>query len=105
MVHKNEDILKSVSSIDPGAIFLPRSSQDLSRNAFVVSIPFPGRISHWRIDFFHALEKCDFLIIFRSFSRSARELPGSFQDLSRVSGGFPEVPGAILGSPEHHPKT
>ena len=35
---KNEDILKSVSSIDSGAIFPPRSGQDLSRNAVGVSV-------------------------------------------------------------------
>ena len=36
--HKNEDILKSVSSIDAGAIFPPRSGQDLSRNAVGVAV-------------------------------------------------------------------
>ena len=35
---KNEDFSKSVSSIDSGAIFLPRLGQDLSRNAVVVSV-------------------------------------------------------------------
>ena len=35
---KNEDISKSVSSIETGAIFLPRGGQDLSRNAFVVFV-------------------------------------------------------------------
>ena len=34
---KNEDISKSVSSIDSGAIFPPRLGQDLSRNVPVVS--------------------------------------------------------------------
>ena len=38
MVQKNEDISESVSSIDSGAIFQPRSGQELSRNAFVVSV-------------------------------------------------------------------
>ena len=33
---KNEDISKSVNSIDSGAIFLTRSGQDLSRNVVVV---------------------------------------------------------------------
>ena len=42
MVQKHEDCSKSVSSIDSGAIFLSRLGQDLSRNAFVVSILFPG---------------------------------------------------------------
>ena len=31
-----------MNSIETGAIFLPRGGQDLSRNAFVVSILFPG---------------------------------------------------------------
>ena len=35
---KNEDISKSVSSIDTGAIFLPRSGHELSRNVGVVSV-------------------------------------------------------------------
>ena len=43
--HASEDISKSVCSIDSGAIFPPRLAQELSRNAFVVSILFPGRIS------------------------------------------------------------
>jgi len=38
MGQKNKDISKSVSSIEAGAIFPPRSGQDLSRNAFVVSV-------------------------------------------------------------------
>ena len=38
MVQKNEDISESVSSIDSGAIFQPRSGQELSRNVFVVSV-------------------------------------------------------------------
>ena len=45
MVQKNEDISESVNSIEAGAIFPPRSGYDLSRNAFVVSILFPERIS------------------------------------------------------------
>ena len=35
---KIEDFSKSVSSIDSGSIFLARLGQDLSRNAFVVSV-------------------------------------------------------------------
>ena len=38
MVYKNEDISKSVNSIDFGAIFPLRSSHDISRNTFVVSV-------------------------------------------------------------------
>ena len=36
--HKNEDFSKSVSSFGLGPIFVPRLGQDLSRNAFVVSV-------------------------------------------------------------------
>ena len=36
--HKNEDISESVSSIDSGAIFLPRLAHELSRNVPVVSV-------------------------------------------------------------------
>ena len=35
---KNEDISKSVSSIDRGTIFQPRSGHELSRNVIVVSV-------------------------------------------------------------------
>ena len=35
---KNEDISKSVSSIEAGAIFQPRSGHDLSRNVVVVFV-------------------------------------------------------------------
>ena len=38
MSQENEDFSKSVNSIDRGAIFPPRLGQDLSRNAFVVSV-------------------------------------------------------------------
>ena len=38
MDHKNQDFSESVSSFDLGAIFLPRSGQDPSRNVFVVSV-------------------------------------------------------------------
>ena len=37
MDQKNEDISKSVNSIDSGAIFLVRLGHDLSRNVVVVS--------------------------------------------------------------------
>ena len=38
MGHKSEDISESVNSFDSGAIFLPRSGQDLSRDVVVVSV-------------------------------------------------------------------
>ena len=41
--HKSEDISGSVNRIDSGAIFQPRLAQELSRNAFVVSI-----LSFWK---------------------------------------------------------
>ena len=43
---KNDHSSKSVNSIDSGPIVVPRVGQDLSRNAFVVSILFPGEISY-----------------------------------------------------------
>ena len=52
MDQKNEDISKSVSSIDTGAIFPPPGGQDLSRNAFVVSVYAFERDPSWRIGFF-----------------------------------------------------
>ncbi len=51
MVQKNEDISESVSSIDPGAIFLPRSGQELSRNVFVVSVYAFEKDSSWQLGF------------------------------------------------------
>ena len=38
MDQQNEDFSESVNSFDFGAIFLPRSGQELSRNVFVVSV-------------------------------------------------------------------
>ena len=38
IAHKNEDISKSVNSIDSGAIFPPSLGQDLSRNAVGMSV-------------------------------------------------------------------
>ena len=38
MVEKNEGISESVNSIESGAIFLPRSGQELSRDVFVVLV-------------------------------------------------------------------
>ena len=57
---KNEDFSKSVNSFRSGAIFLPPLGQDLSRHAFVVSIAFPERISHWRKGPGHDLRNRDF---------------------------------------------
>ena len=52
MGHKNEDISESVCSFDSGSIFLPSLGHEVSRNAFVVSILFPGRIFSIGKDFF-----------------------------------------------------
>ena len=49
MGQKNEDISGSVNSFDFGAIFLPRSGQDLSRNGFVVSVHAFEKKLYWRI--------------------------------------------------------
>ena len=38
MGEKNEDFSESMNSFDFGAIFLPRSGQELSRNVFVVFV-------------------------------------------------------------------
>jgi len=58
--HKSEDISGSVNSIDSGVIFPPRLAQELSRNAFVVSILFSERISLCRKDFFVHPKNRDF---------------------------------------------
>ena len=48
---KNEDCSESVSSFDAGAIFRPRSGQDLSRNTFVVFVSASQKNLSWRICF------------------------------------------------------
>ena len=58
--HKSEDISRSVNRIDSGAIFPPRLTQELSRNAFVVSILFPERIPLVRKDFLMHPKNRDF---------------------------------------------
>ena len=77
MVQKNEDISKSVSSIDSGPIFASSLGQDLSGDAFVMSILFPERISSGRIGFcmtpknrnFHEIS--NFLEMSRIFGKSS----------------------------------
>ena len=51
IVQKNKDISKSVNSIHSGAIFLPRSGQELSRNVVVVSVYAFEKDSSWRTGF------------------------------------------------------
>ena len=62
-----------MSSFDFGAIFPPRSGQDLSRNAFVVSILFPERISSCSIDF-SCTPKVKFFIIFPIIKKADKDL-------------------------------
>ena len=64
MVQKNEDISTSVSSIDSGAIFLPRSGQELSRNVFVVSVYAFKKNLSWRTGFRMTPKNIDFHEIF-----------------------------------------
>ena len=61
---KNEDISESVNSFDFGTIFYSSLGQKLSRNAFVVSILFPERISYWRKGSDYETEKSKFFAIF-----------------------------------------
>ena len=77
--YKSEDILGSVYSIDSGAIFSSSLVQDLSRNAFVVSILFPERNSSTGQDFFMHPESEIFMIFEVSLG-----MPGSFQEASRT---------------------
>ena len=51
MIQKNEDISEFVSSIDSGAIFLPRSAQELSRNVFVVFVYVFEKDFSWQLGF------------------------------------------------------
>ena len=76
---KNDNSWKSVNSIDSGPIFYCRLGQKLSRNAFVVSILFPGRNLSWWKGPGHDRRKLKFSWIFE-FSE---KLPGSFQEASR----------------------
>ena len=46
--HKNEVFSPSLNSFHSRPIFWPSLGHKLSRNAFVVSIAFPERISRWR---------------------------------------------------------
>ena len=81
MVHKNEDCSQSVSSIDSGAIFPPPLGEDLSRNAFVVSILFPERISSTDKDFFmHPKSE-----IFHHFSKFLQECQEASRELLGAS--------------------
>ena len=72
--HKNEDISESVNSIDRGAIFLPRSGQDLSRNASVVSVYALWKKFDRRKDFFLTPKNVEISPIFEV----SQNRPGSF---------------------------
>ena len=68
---KNEDISKSVSSIDSGAIFPSRLGQDLSRNVLVVSLYALQKVV-LTDRFFMTTNKLDFHEI-SSFHESCRQ--------------------------------
>jgi len=72
--NKSEYISGSVSSIDSGGIFCPRVVQEISRNAFVVSILFPEGISHARKDFCMHPKKSRFFMT----SEVSRTVSGTF---------------------------
>ena len=93
---KNGNISKSVNSFGTGAIFWPRSGQDLSGNAFVGPFLFSGQKNDCRKDF------CMTHKIIKNykksnFSESLREeasgmvfrSSGSFRSLSEC---FPKMP-------------
>ena len=85
--HKTEDSSESVSSFHSGAIFLPSLGHETSRNAFVGSIPFPGRISLWVDSFGHdpVSEECTDFRRFLSFSASIGRFRAA---LVGTAGGF-----------------
>ena len=64
--YKSEDISESVNSFHSGLIFFSSLGHDMSTNAFVVSILFPGRISLVRTDFFDYPEKVKIFMKFGS---------------------------------------
>ena len=72
---KNGHSSESVNSIDSGIIFRSSLGHDISRNALVVSIPFPERISSRRKDFSMTPKNRDFHD-FSTFLGSCREASG-----------------------------
>ena len=84
--HKREDISESVSSFHIGPIFLASLGQELSRNAFVVSILFPGRNLSMGKDFFMTPKTRDFHD-FSTFLESSQGASG------KGLGCFGSVPG------------
>ena len=72
--HKNEDISESMNSFDLGVIFLRSLGHKTSRNAFVVSILSPGRISYVGTGFFMT-PKSRKSHENRSFSKGPMRLP------------------------------
>ena len=77
MGQKNEDISKSVNSIDSGLIFLPWLGQDLSRNTSVVSNPFPGRKFWTRKDFFRDTKNAQILSFSKLLNQKAIHKPSA----------------------------
>ena len=88
MVQKNEDISESVNSIDSGAIPLPRSGQELSRNAIVVSVYAFKKNLSWRIGFCMT-PKIEIFMKFRVFSNFRKsDLSKRFGDFGRPCRGL-----------------
>ena len=77
MGQKNADFSESLNSFDFGAIFPPRSGQDLSRNVFVVSVYAFERISYCGIGFYFTPKMSKFHQVSK-FSNSTRKHPGRF---------------------------
>ena len=70
---KNGNFSESVNSFDSGPIYFNSLGQKISRNAFVMSILFPERISHWRKGSRMHEKHEDF----RDFSRFVERVRGS----------------------------
>ena len=70
--HKSEDISESVCSFHSGSTFCPSLGHEISRNAFVVSILFPGRFSYGSTAFFIPRKIRDFHEIL-TFLRNCQE--------------------------------
>ena len=94
--HKNEDFSKSVCSFESGAIFYSSLCQELSIDAFVVSILSSERISDRWEDFLVTPKNQGFHEI-SSFpeidSESVCELLGSFWSVREASGTPNACPG------------
>ena len=89
MDHKNQDFSESLNSFDLGAFFWPSLGQDLSRNAFVVSVLFLERFSYVRTVFFLTPKMSKFhqFSKFRKIDQNAsRKLPEGRESSFRYQG-------------------